>query len=88
MAAPVTLGTARTGEEEYRTAFRDAVIPHLGTTPERAEWCGAAIESLWEYGERSPLLTAMAAWRRGDAELCERALADDARLHALAEAAR
>ncbi len=87
MAVDVTIESARAGEERYRTSLRDAVMPHLGKTPEQAAWCEAALESLWEYGEMSPLWAAMLAWRRGETDLQEKALADDARLTALAEAA-
>lgn len=89
MASPkVSIENARASEERYRTSIREAVLGSLGTTPERILWCEAALEILWEYGELSPFEVAAGAWRSGNQDLYERALADDARLTALAEAAK
>lgn len=70
-----------------RRSVEDAVMPVLGTTPARRAWLEASFEVLWEYGELSPFEAAMNAWEDGDMDLYEAALADDARLTELAEAA-
>ena len=81
-------GNARASEERYRTSLRDMVMEHLGTTPEKAAWCEAELDVLWEYGELSPFRFAAEIGHSGNRELYEQALADDARLTALAEKAR
>jgi len=81
-------GNARATEERYRTSVREAVLDHLGTTPESAAWCEAALDTLWEYGGISPFMVAANALHRGDRKLYEHALADDVRLRELAEAAK
>ncbi len=89
MALPkVGPGIARAAEERYRTSVRDAMLEHLGKTPEQAAWCEAALDVLWEYGGVSPFRVAANALHRGNLELYEHALADDARLHRLAEATK
>ena len=88
MASPkASIGNAQAGEERYRMSIREAVLEHLGKTPEGVAWCEAALESLWEYGERSPFQVAADAWHSGNRELHKKARTDDARLAALAKAA-
>ena len=79
-------GNARASEERYRASVRGAVMDHLGTTPERAALCESALEVLWEYGGLSPFEVAAEAWWTGDRDLYEQAVADEARLDALARA--
>ena len=81
-------GNARASEERYRTSLREVMMEHLGTTPERIAWCEAELDVLWEYGELSPFRFAAEIGRSGNHALYEQALADDARLTALAEKAR
>jgi len=81
-------GKAVASEERYRASFRAAVLEHLGKTPERAAWCDAALDILWEYDGMSPYSVAAIAWRKGYRALHERALADDRRLTDLAKAAK
>ncbi len=89
MASPaVTPGRARAAEESYRRSFRDAVMPHLGTTPAKAAYLEAALDILWEYDGLSPYEMAVNAWNSGNRELYESALADDRRLAELAAAVR
>ena len=78
---------ARASEERYRSSFGEAVMAQLSDTPEEAAWCEAALEALWEYDGESPFRAAVHARRSGRKRLYERALADDARISALAKAA-
>ena len=87
-SSKTSVGNARATEERYRASLRDVVMEHLGTTPEKAAWCEAELDVLWEYGELSPFEMAVNAWNSGNPKLYEHALADDARLTALAEKAR
>jgi len=84
----VQSGNARATERRYRSSVRNALMAHLGKTPEEATWCVAALEVLWEYGGVSPFRIAANARHKGNQELYRRALADDARLTALAKAAK
>ena len=64
------------------------MMERLGTTPEWKAWCEAELEVLKEYGGYRPFQVAASAWESGNKKLYELALADDARLTALEEAAR
>ena len=87
MASPaVSPARALAAEESYRQSIRDAVMPHLGTTPEKAAYIEAALDILWEYDELSPYEMAVNAWNSDNRELYESALADDHRLTELAAA--
>ncbi len=84
----VTARRARAAEESYRKSIHGAVMPHLGTTPEKATYLEAALDILWEYDELSPFEMAVNAWNSGNRDLYESALADDHRLTELAASIR
>ncbi len=78
---------ARESEARLHRSIRDAVIPVLGTTPERAAYVEASLDMFREYGELTPFEMAMRAWEVGDMKLYEACQADRKRLATLARAA-
>ena len=80
---------AKAGASEARLhrSIRDAVMPVLGTTPEKAAYAEASLDMLREYGETTPFEMAVRAWEAGDMKLYEACRADRKRLAALARAA-
>ena len=88
MVFPETAGTkARAGEARLHRSVRDAVMPVLGTAPEKAAYVEAALDMSREYGELTPFEMAMRAWEAGDMKLYEACQADRKRLARLARAA-
>ena len=88
MVFPEVAGSkARASEERLHRSIRDAVMPVLGTTPEKAAYVEASLDAFREYGELTPFEMAMRAWDAGDMKLYEACQADRRRLAALARAA-
>ena len=78
---------ARASEARLHRSIRDAVMPVLGTTAEKAAYVEASLDMLREYGELTPFEMAMRAWDAGDMKLYEACQADRKRLATLARAA-
>ena len=78
---------ARESEARLHRSIRAAVMPVLGTTPERAAYVEASLDMFREYGELTPFEMAMRAWEAGDMKLYGACQADRKRLAALARAA-
>ena len=86
---PRTAATrARASEARLHGSLEDAVMPVLGTSAAKRTWVKASFDLLWDYGEFSPFEVALDAWKEGDMELYEAALADDAWFTEIEEAAR
>jgi len=76
----MSLNNARASEERCRTSIRDAVQGVLGTTPERRAWVDASLDVMFELDGMTPFEAAMKAWKRGDRNMFDRALAIERRL--------
>ena len=80
--------TARRSEQRRHEGLADAVLAHLVCSDADRAYYEAALETLWHYGEHSPLDAAAEALASGDRERMERALGVEKRLTALAAGAR
>ena len=79
---------ARSSEGRLHRAIADAAVQHLAHTEARRRYYEASFDILDTYGEHTPFQAACEAWHAGDDAAMERALADDRRLAALAQAAK
>jgi hypothetical protein len=79
---------ARSSERRRHGAIAEAAMHHLAETEVEQRYYKTCFTILWEYGEHTPFEAACEAWRTGDRESMDRALADDRHLAALAKATR
>ena len=82
----MSLKQARICERRRHDGLAEATLRSLASTKAERKYYEVALETAWEYGEHTPFEAACDAWRTGDREGMLRALADENRLHALAEA--
>ena len=87
-ATPMKAKCARGSESRLHAAVADAAMQHLAHTKAQRRYYEASFDILDTYGEHTPFQAACEAWHAGDNAAMERALADDRRLAALAQAAK